>query len=987
MPTRVSRGRLRGLAGVLALLCLAACAGGGAGEKQGESLAAAHQDLGVCTTLSGAAAVEDATIAFSPVDPTRAVANFGSIATLGIGTVGLIQFGTLLQFDLSSIPAGSTAQSASLTLRQALQIGSGTASAHNVLAPWQSATVTWSSFASAFDPVPATTFQPSSVGPSSPLSIDLTSLAQQWLAGSLPNHGVYLQQPALGRALYGATDVSIAAFRPSLSLCYCTPLGVETCNGLDDDCDGVVDNGASCDDGNPCTADVCAGVCQNTPIPDGIAVSDGNACNGLEVCQGGQPTVTPISCNDGYACTTDSCDPVAGCVHVGGPAGGPWIAAEVSQTYGAEISDLVSDAAGNSYALGHFLGDLDLGGGVTLTSSLDIDGFYYTFDGFVMKRDALGNLLWVVTLPDSIYDAYTGGIALQGSDLYINYTTVYADYFGQYSYGNVSKLDAATGATAWSTFTVSDAVVVPGDVAVTSTGTVVTASTSYYVDFYSPVQTPYLGTALGLAPATGAHLWSRTFNGGLTLDMAAVATDSSGNTYVAGNFDALQVNGAAYTAAGSQDVFLTKLDVSGTPTWTTTAGSASNPQALGGLAADLSGGALLSVTASGPLAIAGGPSLASLGDSDVVLANVDASGSHVWSKRLGGPGAEVAGPLFVDDAGQIVTTGSYEHAADLGDGPLATDYPTGFLVRYDLSGGYLGRQEMRFLTARGLDADCAGNVYAGGTWTGDGALGVPQAPAKAAVVFRLDNTLVSKGPGYCVGPSYCDGSGCYAASSAESILHCACGVVDPTCGLGTCGGGAYCEGNGCASPQCFGPGSDVGRALCGGGVVSPGACTVQGGVKRVFVTSTLTNGAMGGLAGASAMCQSLADAAGLGGSYDAFLATTGLLPHDNVAHFDGPYVRPDGVTVSNSWSHINNLIAPINLTETAGPAPTGSISWLNVSPVAWTGYDGGTCADWTSTAAVGSTWGAVNLTALHYWYYAVIGGSCAYTAPLYCFER
>jgi hypothetical protein len=44
------------------------------------------------------------------------------------------------------------------------------------------------------------------------------------------------------------------------------PLARETCNGRDDDCDGVVDDGASrsCSDGNACTDDVCqAGSCRS----------------------------------------------------------------------------------------------------------------------------------------------------------------------------------------------------------------------------------------------------------------------------------------------------------------------------------------------------------------------------------------------------------------------------------------------------------------------------------------------------------------------------------------------------------------------------------------------------------------------------------------------------------------------------------------------------------------------------------------------------
>jgi hypothetical protein len=43
---------------------------------------------------------------------------------------------------------------------------------------------------------------------------------------------------------------------------------------------------------------------------------DGNACNGLETCDGSSGCVpgTPLVCNDGNTCTDDSCDPALGCV-------------------------------------------------------------------------------------------------------------------------------------------------------------------------------------------------------------------------------------------------------------------------------------------------------------------------------------------------------------------------------------------------------------------------------------------------------------------------------------------------------------------------------------------------------------------------------------------------------------------------------------------------------------------------------------------------
>jgi hypothetical protein len=88
-----------------------------------------------------------------------------------------------------------------------------------------------------------------------------------------------------------------------------------------DVCDAVLgclsgNNTGPCDDGNRCTtADTCSnGACAGTAVN----CSDGNVCNGMETCDpltGLCDAGSPLSCDDGNACTTDTCDPIAGCVH------------------------------------------------------------------------------------------------------------------------------------------------------------------------------------------------------------------------------------------------------------------------------------------------------------------------------------------------------------------------------------------------------------------------------------------------------------------------------------------------------------------------------------------------------------------------------------------------------------------------------------------------------------------------------------------------
>ncbi len=128
-----------------------------------------------------------------------------------------------------------------------------------------------------------------------------------------------------------------------------SPLNCDDGNPCTDDlCDRVggcryVNNNNPCNDGNACTSgDACSGGrCVGTPYscappdqchqagtcngngtcsyanqPDGTSCSDGNACTLGDTCKAGTCTSGALdACNDGNACTTDSCDPQLGCQH------------------------------------------------------------------------------------------------------------------------------------------------------------------------------------------------------------------------------------------------------------------------------------------------------------------------------------------------------------------------------------------------------------------------------------------------------------------------------------------------------------------------------------------------------------------------------------------------------------------------------------------------------------------------------------------------
>jgi hypothetical protein len=104
-----------------------------------------------------------------------------------------------------------------------------------------------------------------------------------------------------------------------------------TCDGVDDDCDGTADEdgdcscatAADCDDGNPCTTDVCGADlrCLNTPAPDDSACTGGICC--------GTRCVDPLTdglhcgtcanvCGVGSSCSSGSCACATGLLNCDG---------------------------------------------------------------------------------------------------------------------------------------------------------------------------------------------------------------------------------------------------------------------------------------------------------------------------------------------------------------------------------------------------------------------------------------------------------------------------------------------------------------------------------------------------------------------------------------------------------------------------------------------------------------------------------------------
>jgi hypothetical protein len=339
------------------------------------------------------------------------------------------------------------------------------------------------------------------------------------------------------------------------------------------------------------------------------------------------------------------------------------------------------DGSGNAYVTGE-------------TSSTDYDvtpGAFQTRNGggwdvFVTKLNAAGTALVYSTYIGGSGDEYGNAIAVDGSgNAYVTGVTSSPDYdvtpgaFQTCIVGVfdvfVTKLNAAGTALVYSTYIGGNGEDRGYGIAVDGSGhayvTGFTYSTNYDVtpgafqttkSTTSPLETDVFVTKLN---ATGTALVYSTYIGGSDGDRGnGIAVDGSGNAYVTGwtNSPDYDVTPGAFqtTNGGGADVFVTKLNATGTALVYSTYIGGSGEDRGNGIAVDGSGNAYVTGWTNSPDydVTPGAFQTTNGGGQDVFVTKLNATGTAlVYSTYIGGGFDDYGYAIAVDGSGNAYVTG------------------------------------------------------------------------------------------------------------------------------------------------------------------------------------------------------------------------------------------------------------------------------------------------------------------------------------------
>jgi hypothetical protein len=171
----------------------------------------------------------------------------------------------------------------------------------------------------------------------------------------------------------------------------------------------------------------------------------------------------------------------------------------------------------------------------------------------------------------------------------------------------------------------------------------------------------------------GVHRWSRHFGRDDTTPQSpSVSAGADGTICITGSHNAsLDFGGGALRGDGTTQPFVACLDPDGLHRWSRRYESDGNGAYSYGVAIDPSGNPTVTGFFWQAIDFGGGP-LRSGGSVDIFVASFTSTGAHRWSRGFGGAGADACYGMSVDDAGAVFVTGAFQGTLDFGGAPVVS---------------------------------------------------------------------------------------------------------------------------------------------------------------------------------------------------------------------------------------------------------------------------------------------------------------------------
>ncbi|MFH0991283.1 MAG: SBBP repeat-containing protein [bacterium] len=310
---------------------------------------------------------------------------------------------------------------------------------------------------------------------------------------------------------------------------------------------------------------------------------------------------------------------------------------------GADYGKSVSvDANGNVYVTGYFSSPSITFGATTFTSNS-------SFDIFVVKYDASGNVLW-------------------------------ARNAGGPNDDNSNSICVDASGNAYVTGFFQSPTITFGTTTLTNTD-----NSGFTANIF-----------IAKYDASGNILWAKSAGAAVQADGRGIGVDASGNVYLTGYFNgpSITFGSITVTTSGSRDIVIVKYDASGNVLWAKKVGGPNVDQS-NSISIDSKGNIIITGRFNSPTLTVGSTTLTNTGGSDdFFIAKYDASGNALWAKSAVGTDNDEGNSISTNAQGNVFVTGWFSSTSlTFGSSTLTNTTTNGnrdmFVAKYDSAGTVL----------------------------------------------------------------------------------------------------------------------------------------------------------------------------------------------------------------------------------------------------------------------------------------------------------